>query len=342
MLARCTRCRSTFFTDEYGLQRCPHCNAQVLISDPDAKQEETAPAHDARRPGNAEETRPGPENSEAGHDEDTRSDDRLGDTPTEIHPHGGSDEPRSTQPTEPAIPAWYRTGPSGDSEEPNEPTPWEQQDEIGFVRAFFDTVGRVLGNPERIFGRMQWGTAPSAHTFYLLVAVMPAVLGRIIAMQLEDPAATMKALEDAIQTVPEANRDAARQFAELFAMSDGPGLIGTIIGLPLMYFAALYIGAGVAHLFLLLLGEVRSGWTGTFKAFVYGSTPLLFAIIPVCGSTVAQFWTMGLCVYGLMKAHRTNLGYALIGVVGLPLLLCCCGGIGAVMLAMQFAGGGSP
>lgn len=36
MLARCARCQGTFSTDRFGIQRCPHCGADVLLADPNA------------------------------------------------------------------------------------------------------------------------------------------------------------------------------------------------------------------------------------------------------------------------------------------------------------------
>ncbi|HSN90306.1 MAG TPA: YIP1 family protein [Anaeromyxobacteraceae bacterium] len=36
MLARCARCQGTFSADRFGVQRCPHCGAEVLLADPNA------------------------------------------------------------------------------------------------------------------------------------------------------------------------------------------------------------------------------------------------------------------------------------------------------------------
>src|SRR5512133_2238025 len=34
MIARCARCQGTFTTDRFGVQRCPHCGSELLLSDP--------------------------------------------------------------------------------------------------------------------------------------------------------------------------------------------------------------------------------------------------------------------------------------------------------------------
>jgi hypothetical protein len=36
MLARCAHCQQTFSTERFGVQTCPHCGSQVLLSDPNA------------------------------------------------------------------------------------------------------------------------------------------------------------------------------------------------------------------------------------------------------------------------------------------------------------------
>ncbi|MGB8932553.1 MAG: YIP1 family protein, partial [Anaeromyxobacteraceae bacterium] len=39
MLARCARCQGTFQADRFGVQTCPHCGGEVLLSDPNAPQQ---------------------------------------------------------------------------------------------------------------------------------------------------------------------------------------------------------------------------------------------------------------------------------------------------------------
>ena len=34
MIARCARCQGTFTTDRFGVQTCPHCGSEILLSDP--------------------------------------------------------------------------------------------------------------------------------------------------------------------------------------------------------------------------------------------------------------------------------------------------------------------
>ena len=102
-----------------------------------------------------------------------------------------------------------------------------------------------------------------------------------------------------------------------------PALI--IAGVLVVLFLPLWIflGAGVDHLMLLILGGGRRGFEGTFRVYSYslGSTNLL-SLIPVCGGLVAFFWQIVARVIGYSRVHGISTFRAVIAVL-LPSVLCC-------------------
>ncbi|HYG70330.1 MAG TPA: YIP1 family protein, partial [Anaeromyxobacteraceae bacterium] len=54
MLARCARCQGTFSTDHFGLQTCPHCGAELMLSDPNAPKGAQPPAPPPEKPSGTE------------------------------------------------------------------------------------------------------------------------------------------------------------------------------------------------------------------------------------------------------------------------------------------------
>ena len=93
-----------------------------------------------------------------------------------------------------------------------------------------------------------------------------------------------------------------------------------------------FLGAGIVHLMLLLLGGARRGFEATFRVVCFSqATALLFVIpiflVPFCGMAVVV-WALVLYVIGLAQAHQIGHGQALAAVL-LPVvaLCCCCAGL---------------
>lgn len=239
------------------------------------------------------------------------------------------------------VPAWYEQGKAREAQPKTQLSPWEDPESSGFFRPVFETLSGVLGRPLEFFSQLDWRSAQSAHTWFMLVAVFPSVISAFISQSLRDPAASAKAMEEAIAGLPEENREIARRVAEYFNTASEFSSLGTLLLVPLGYFAFLYISAGISHLVLMALGENRSGWTGTFKAFVYGCTPMAFALLPICGGFIAQIWTLALCVFAVSRAHKTSTGHALVAVILVPALaFCCLSFAGAMSLVMSMGQGG--
>jgi hypothetical protein len=92
---------------------------------------------------------------------------------------------------------------------------------------------------------------------------------------------------------------------------------------PLVALIVLFLGAGIFHLMLLLWGDGQRGFPVTFRAVCYGLTPLLLAVVPVCGGLIGDVWSVVLIILGAIHGHRTE-GWRAVLAFFLPIVLCCC------------------
>ena len=108
--------------------------------------------------------------------------------------------------------------------------------------------------------------------------------------------------------------------------------IGAIILAPVFVIIAVFIGAAILHLMLMIVGGANNGFEATVRVVCYAQTAQLAGIIPLCGGLISLVWAIILYVFGLASAHRTTQGKAVLAVV-LPVVLCC-----AFVAAMVFMG----
>ena len=112
----------------------------------------------------------------------------------------------------------------------------------------------------------------------------------------------------------------------------GVGMIFMIILCPIFIAIGLFIGAGIIHVCLMLVGGAKRSYETTLRVvcFTCGSTqPLL--IIPICGGFISGIWGLVVECIGLARAHETDTGRAVLAIV-LPLIVCCGGGFLFLMI----------
>lgn len=172
--------------------------------------------------------------------------------------------------------------------------PWEQSGPV--VQRFIDTVKGVLMEPQRTFVTMrrEGGLGPP-----LVFAIIGCLIGG---------AATA-----VYQTIGGGMGS---------RWGGGPGS-GYLIALPLFLIIGLFIGSGIYHLVLSLLGGARYGFETTFRtvAYVAGATSLI-NVIPLCGSIIAAVWSLIVTIIGLAEMQDTSQGKAAAAVL-IPAVVCC-------------------
>jgi hypothetical protein len=106
----------------------------------------------------------------------------------------------------------------------------------------------------------------------------------------------------------------------------GIGMIFLIILAPILVAVSMFIGAGIIHLCLMLVGGAKRSFETTFRVvcFASGSAQTLL-IVPFCGGVISGIWGLIAECIGLARAHETETGRAVLAVL-LPVIICCGGG----------------
>ncbi len=194
--------------------------------------------------------------------------------------------------------------------------PWDRRQELGLVAAFFETMKMVLLNPSAAFTAMkpEGGLGDP-----LIFALIGGSVGCFFYFLFSIFMSSLGVMSD---------RNA---LAGLLGL--GVGTIFVFIFIPIFVGIAAFIGSGILHLCLMLVGGARRTFETTFRVvcFSLGSTyPLL--IIPICGGFVSGIWCAVAECIGLARAHPTTTGRAILAVI-LPIVICCGGGF---LLAIMF------
>ncbi len=113
-----------------------------------------------------------------------------------------------------------------------------------------------------------------------------------------------------------------RSFMGSYGAMSGGGL-GMVIAYPLFGLVGSFIGGGLFHLVLSLLGGVKQPFEATYRvvAYVMGTTSL-FALVPICGGFIGAIYGLYLYVIGLANVHECDTGKAAIAVLT-PAVVCC-------------------
>lgn len=242
----------------------------------------------------------------------------------------------STSPPGPPDTPYAPPSPHGPPGAPGEGKrlPWEERSRLGLLEALVQTIRLVITDPAEAFSRLrQDGDITSPVLFSLILSFITLLFSQVWQLIF---ASTYRNLFRQIDGLGEA-----------FSGPSLPAVIGTLIVGPLIFVIVLFIGSGILHLCLMLVGATErspTGFEGTLKVYAYSQVAGLATVVPLVGGLVTMVWAIVLEVLGFAAVHRTTQGRAL-GAVLIPLALCClCGLLLAVffgaMLSAMFAGAG--
>ncbi|UCE18148.1 MAG: YIP1 family protein [Gemmatimonadota bacterium] len=184
-------------------------------------------------------------------------------------------------------------------------SPWDDRENLGFVRAFIDTLMQVLFNPVKFYSGMQREGGLGGPLLYGFIV---CEIGLLFALMWQGMSVFMPSFMD----------------------RGGFGYMGTqMAGMTFLFFispalvvAGLFIASGILHVCLLIVGGANRGFETTFRVVCYASSAQLWGIVPFCGGFVGGIWNLVLQVIGLREAHETTTGRAVLAVF-LPAILCC-------------------
>ncbi|PYK59822.1 MAG: hypothetical protein DME43_07560 [Verrucomicrobia bacterium] len=208
---------------------------------------------------------------------------------------------------------------------PRSGLPWDDRQLRGMLRAFFDTLVMVLTKPAEAFTAMK---REGGFGEPLLYAIIGGSVGGVIYFLYNF-------------LLGSAHMLGSHENPMMQMMGGGIRPLFFIILVPLFVTIATFVGSGIFHLCLMIVGGAKQPFETTFRVvcFAGGSAnPLL--VIPICGGLIGGIWKIVLYCIGFARAHETDTGRAVLA-VALPLILCC-GGIFALMMMLGLGAFGFP
>jgi hypothetical protein len=188
--------------------------------------------------------------------------------------------------------------------------PWENREQLGFVKAFTDTLVMVLTKPVEAFQIMR---TEGNFVDPLIYAVIGGSVGFVAYFLLTLAIGSFGMMGSH-------NNPLGAMFGA------GLGMIFMIILCPIFVALSVFIGSAIIHVCLMLVGGAKKSYETTFRVVCFASgsaQPLL--IIPFCGGLISGIWGIVAECIGLTRAHETDLGRAVLAIL-LPLIVCCGGG----------------
>jgi len=229
-------------------------------------------------------------------------------------------------PLPPPLPAAGEVPPGGDG---GAGTPWERRDQLGFVPALVETTGQVLLHPTDFFRRMPVSGGLGAPVLYALIV---GYLGIVV-----------QAVYQAVLNVGLGS--ALRGFGERSplgplgpVLQGGAGLVVQIVLGPIFLLMGLFIGAGIYHLILMVMGQAKQAFEATLRVVSYGHAASVVMLLPFCGGLVAALWWLVIGIIGLSEAHGIGRGSAAVAILAPIVLACCCCWLGLLLIFGGIAG----
>jgi hypothetical protein len=198
--------------------------------------------------------------------------------------------------------------------------PWEHREQLGIFKAYFDTVSMVLTKPGEAFAMMK---TEGDMMGPMLFALIGGSAGMIVSFL----------LQIALQSIGVMG-SGQNAIANVFGM--GIGILLFIVLVPVMMIAGMFLGSGILHLCLMIVGGAKKPFETTFRVVCFSSgSSYLLSMIPFCGGMIAGVWNIVLECIGLARAHETDTGKAVMAVL-LPIIVCCGGALLIVILMGGF------
>ena len=208
-------------------------------------------------------------------------------------------------------------------------TPWERRETLGLLTALVETTKQVLTSPTAFFRAMPVTGGIGGP---LAFAVVIGYVG--LAVQSLYQAVLNIGLGSAFHNLGDRS-----PFAHLGPfLHGGMGLALQLVFGPVFIVVGVFIGAGLYHLVLLLLGQARQGFEATLRVVCYGQATSVLMILPFCGGVLAAVAWIVVGIVGLAEAHRIGRGSAAVAILAPVVLACCCCGLGLGLLFGGIAG----
>jgi hypothetical protein len=185
---------------------------------------------------------------------------------------------------------------------------WEERETLGFFPALSRTVSAVLMRPGETFARMKREGGLTNPLLYFVIlscaSYAVSVFYQILSFSLQSGT-----LPAQVQHMPK----------NMLSYT----LLGTILLSPALYTVTAFLGSGLTHLSLKLLGGANRPFETTFRVICYAqASAAVFNFLPLCGGLMAIVWGVYTIIIGLMKTQEISGWKAALAFL-LPGILCC-------------------
>jgi len=200
--------------------------------------------------------------------------------------------------------------------------PWDDRQQRGILRAFFDTMIMVLTRPAEAFTAMKREGGFGDPLLYAIIGSSVGYVAYFIYNVLLSSVRLLGTHENPV----------------MHMMGGGIRSLFLIICVPVLVAIGAFIASGILHLCLMIVGGAKQSFETTFRVVCFGggsADPIL--IIPICGGLIGGIWKIVLYCIGLARGHETDTGRAVLAVV-LPLIICCGGAIALMMVGFGALG----
>ncbi|HEX9049182.1 MAG TPA: YIP1 family protein, partial [Anaeromyxobacter sp.] len=211
---------------------------------------------------------------------------------------------------------------------PELPSPFAERATRGFFAAFLETWKLVATRPHEFFRRVRIDQTGSAVLFGVIASFVGTLVNALYNLVFAEQFRAF------VTTLP---GDEGRVFERFGQLSSGRGTIAQIVFTPILTVVAMYVGAAVIHVLLMLFRGANRPFDATLTTVAYANGLNLLLVVPGCGSVVALVWALVVLIIGLGEIQRCGPGKAAAAVLSPAILLCvcCCGALGLTMPALM-------
>lgn len=203
-------------------------------------------------------------------------------------------------------------------------TPWERRAELGFLRAWAQTLQLALFEPGKLFASARLDRGSAQLGFALLTMSVFWTVGQLFERAvLTGEREQMRRLLGTLSNNPDVSPMLQKMIDAQGQMNSWGWVIGLSLLTPLFSLVVIYLNAGLTHGVALLLGQSKRGFPATFAACAYSCAPMVLMAVPACGSVVALVWLVVLTGIGMKETHRISTGGAAATVLAPYAVFCC-------------------
>jgi hypothetical protein len=202
---------------------------------------------------------------------------------------------------------------------PGRGIPWDDRERLGLATALVETIKQILLEPVAFFRAMPVsGGLASPLAFGIVVGYFGLAVS-----------ATYEFVFNSVAGRMLGGFGRSGEFQRISDMiGSGVGLVLTLLLGPVFLLVGLFLGAGITHLCLMLLGGAKRGFEATFRVACFAQAPSIFTIVPFCGGLVHVVYQIVLAIIGISEAHQVSRWTAAAAVLLPFVIICCCCGLG--------------